>query len=117
MNDAHSKNALVVVWSSKDPEVAMNMVFMYCRNSKIHGWWESVKLVVWGPSAKLLSEDENLQAELSDMKKEGVEILACKACADRYGVSEALKELGCKVIYMGQPLTDYLKQGLHVLAF
>ena len=46
----------------------------------------------------------------------GVEVLACRACADRYGVSEKLEELGIKVIYMGEPLTQYLKSGLHVIS-
>ena len=109
--------ALVVVWTSGDPEVAMNMVFMYCKNSMLHKWWDEVKLVVWGPSAKLLAEDEKLQAELAEMKKAGVEVFACKACSDGYGASESLESLGCRVVYMGQPLTEYLKAGVNVLTF
>lgn len=114
-SDLH--NSLVIVWSSQDPDVALNMVFMYCKNSMLKGWWGTVRMVVWGPSAKLLSEDLKLQTELVEMKKVGVEMLACKACADRYGVSEKLEELGCQVIYMGEPLTRYLKEGCMVLTF
>jgi hypothetical protein len=110
-------DSLVVVWSSQDPDVALNMVFMYCKNSMLKGWWGTVRMLVWGPSAKLLSEDLKLQTELVEMKKVGVETLACKACADRYGVSEKLEELGCQVIYMGEPLTRYLKEGCMVLTF
>ncbi len=39
----------------------------------------------------------------------GVEFVACKACADSYGVSEKLEALGIEVKYMGMPLTDMLK--------
>jgi len=38
-------------------------------------------------------------------------------CADSYGVSERLRELGLKVKAMGSPLTDMLKQGWKVLTF
>jgi len=106
---------LVMVWTSGDKEVAIKMVFMYTLNSKRKGWWQDVTLVVWGPSAKLLSEDKELQDYLAKIKAAGVELQACKACADMYGVSEELEKLGVDVIYMGQPLTSYLKEGISVL--
>lgn len=102
-------NQLVVLWTSQDREVAMNMVFMYTKNSKLKGWWENVRLVIWGPSARLMTVDPELQSELQELKAAGVELLACKACADRYGVSEKLTDMGIDVIYMGLPLTQYLK--------
>ena len=108
---------LLVVWSSKDREVALKMVFMYTRNAKIHDWWDNVRLVVWGPSSKLLSEDDELQAHIKNMKDSGVEVMACKACADSYGVSTQLEGLGIQVIYMGEPLTAMLKDGWTALTF
>jgi len=109
MNQQTPKH-LVVLWSSGDREVAFKMAFMYTLNSKKRGWWEEVTLVVWGPSSKLLTEDRELQAELEKMKQAGVELLACKACADGYGVSDALEGLGVTVKYMGEPLTGFLKE-------
>jgi hypothetical protein len=49
------------------------------------------------------------------MKEAGVVLEACKSCSDMYGVSENLEKLGIDVKYMGQPLTNYLKQGVTVL--
>jgi hypothetical protein len=106
---------LVVLWASQDREVAMNMVFMYTKNSKRKGWWKNVRLVIWGPSARLMTEDPELQAELAALKTAGVELQACKACADRYGVSEKLADMGVDVMYMGQPLTQYLKSDCTVI--
>ena len=108
---------LCVVWSSADRVVAKSMVFMYTKNSKLKGWWDQVRLVVWGPSAKLISVDLELQEELEDLKAAGVELLACKACADMQGVTEKLEALGIDVIYMGVPLTEMLKEGWHTLTF
>jgi hypothetical protein len=108
---------LVVVWTSGDREVALKMVFMYTFNAKRLGWWEDVTLLIWGPSAKLLSVDSELQAYVAKMKEQGVHLEACKACADQYEVAETLEELGVTVRYTGQALTDYLKEGRHVITF
>jgi hypothetical protein len=108
---------LALVWSSADRGVALNMVFMYARNSRLEGWWGRVRLVVWGPSAKLLAEDGEVQEALAEVQAAGVELLACRACAENYGVAERLAELGVEVIYMGQPLTEMLKNGWTVLTF
>ncbi|MBU1276735.1 MAG: DsrE family protein [Proteobacteria bacterium] len=110
-------DTLVIIWSSRDREVAKNMVFMYAKNSRLKGWWPAVRLVVWGPSASLIAEDAELQTELEELRQAGVELLACRACADKYGVAPRLEELGIEVIYMGQPLTEYLRAGLPVLTF
>ncbi|KYK36525.1 MAG: DsrE family protein [Theionarchaea archaeon] len=104
------KKGLVVVWSSGDREVALKMVFMYTLNAKMRGWWQDICLIVWGPSAKLLSEDRKLQEYIQKIKEAGVTIEACKSCADMYGVSESLEELGVDVKYMGEPFTQYINE-------
>ena len=108
---------LLVVWTSGDRDVAMNMVFMYTYNAKKNGWWENIRLIVWGASTKLLSEDNELQEEILKMKKAGVEILVCKACADIYGLSDFLQKLGLEVRYVGKDLTAMLKSGWTTLTF
>jgi len=101
---------LVVLWTSGDREVALKMAFMYTCNSKRFKWgWKNVTLVVWGPSAKLLVADTELQEHIIEMKEAGVKLLACKKCSDLYGVSDDLKRIGIDVKYMGKQLTDYLR--------
>lgn len=108
---------LVVLWTSGDRDAAMNMVFMYTLNAKLSGWWQDITFIVWGPSAKLLSEDAELQSELGKMKEAGIVLEACIACAERYGVTGKLRELGVDVKGMGKPLTEYLKEGRRILTF
>lgn len=108
---------LVVLWTSADKEVAENMVFMYTLNSRINGWWEDVTFIVWGPSANLLASDSTLQSGIKKFIQAGIKVEACKACADNYGVGEKLQSLGIDVKYMGTPLTDYIKDGYHILTF
>ena len=108
---------LAVLWTSGDPEVATKVAFMYTLNAKRQGWFDEVTLIVWGPSSKLLSENAELQGAVAEMAGAGVEIVACKACADSYGVSEVLGGLGVDVKYMGQPLTEMLKGDWKVITF
>lgn len=107
--NAEPPSRLGVVWTSGDRDVALKMVFMYTLNAKTRGWFDEVRLVVWGPSAKLVSVDEELQTAIGEMAEAGVELVACKACADSYGVSDKLADLGIEVKYMGEPLSDMLK--------
>jgi hypothetical protein len=109
---------LVVLWTSGDPEVAKKMVFMYVYNAMKAGWWEDITFIIWGPSSRLLAGDKTVQAEIKKMKEVGINLVACKACADEYGVSGKLADLGIDVKYMGKPLTKYIKeQGYHVITF
>ena len=108
---------LLVVWTSADREVANNMVFMYAYNAKKADWWKDVRVLIWGPSQKLLVQDKGLQEYLKKMKDAGVELLACRACSDGYGITEDLRKLGVTVDYMGVPLTEMLKSGWTTLTF
>jgi hypothetical protein len=110
------KKQQLILWTSGDREVALKMVFMYSLNCKKYSWMDNVRLLIWGPSAKLLSGDAELQKYLSELKKAGVELYACKACADMYGVSEKLTNLGVTVVYAGKMLADLQKDGWFILS-
>jgi hypothetical protein len=112
-----NNDKLVVIWTSGDREVAQKMVFMYTINSKLRGWWKEVTLVVWGPSSKLLSYDKELQVCIESIKGVGVEVMACRACTDEYGITEIIENIGIEVKYMGEPLTAFLKEGIKVITF
>ena len=115
--EKNSLDKLIIIWTSGDKKVALSMVFMYALNAKKREWWKEVCLIVWGPSAKLLADDLELQEYLARMKEAGVEIEACKTCAEIYGVTNQLEEFGIDVKLMGIPLTEYLKNGYKVMTF
>ena len=111
------QNNLTVIWTSGDRDVALKAAFMYTQNSKLRGWWNQVRLIIWGPSAKLLCNDPELQERIRLMIHIGVVVEACKGCSDEYGVSTQLEELGVDVKYVGGELTDILQEGGKVLTF
>lgn len=115
--NADNPYRLAVLWTSGDRDVALRAAFMYTLNAKARGWFDQVTLIVWGPSAELLARDQELQERVRAMDEVGVTLVACKACADGYGVSEALEGMGIDVKYMGEPLTEMLQGDWEVLTF
>ena len=107
---------LAILWTTPDRDVAMHFALMYPRVSKQHDWWDVVRVILWGPSGKLLATDEELQLYIKTMIDNGVEVLACKGSAGIYGVEEKLIDLGIEVIYMGKPLTDMIKSDWKVIS-
>ena len=112
-----ANSRLAVLWTTGDPEVAHRACLMYTHAAHKQKWFDEVVLVVWGPSARLLAADKDVQAKVKSMMQDGVKVQACVACADSYGVAARLKELGIEVKGMGGPLTDMLKQGWKVLTY
>jgi hypothetical protein len=110
-------DTLVVLWTSGDIEVAEKIVYMYVYNAKKAKWFDEVVFIIWGPSAKLLAENANLQEELKKMQAIGIRTEACVACASMYEVDDDLRNLGVDVKGMGRPLSDYLKSRYHILTF
>lgn len=111
-----NSNKLAVLWTSGDPDLAEKMAFMYTYNAKKQGWFDEVVLIVWGPSAKLLSENKMLQDYVKKMQEAGIKVEACMACARMYNVDGKLKEFGIDVKGMGVPLSNYLKEGWQTLS-
>lgn len=107
---------LVVLWTSGEKITAMNMVLLYCLNSRLKGWWDEVTLLVWGASTGLLAEDDEVQMCLRTLQEAGVEIIACKKCAENLGAAEKLENLGVKVFYTGQYLTEKIQSGHKILS-
>lgn len=100
---------LAIVWTSGDPDVAHRMALMYANGAKSRGWFDEVRLVVWGPSQRLLVGDKDIRAYVDRLREAGVVVEACLACADSYGIADDLRSLGLEVKYMGEPLSNFLK--------
>lgn len=108
---------LLILWSSGDKDVAYMVALIYPKVAKKGGMWDRIRIIIWGPSAKLLADDPAMFPLIKTLQKEGVEILACRWCADQYGVSKKLEALGVRVDYMAEPLTKMLKSDWKVLTF
>ena len=106
---------LNILWTTDNKETINNLLAMYTINSKAHGWWQSVNVIIWGASAKLIGLDKKYQLLVREMIDSGVKVEACKACSDNLNATKKLLELGVDVKYMGEQLTKYLKDNEIVL--
>jgi hypothetical protein len=100
---------LYILWTNADPITAEKMVFMYALNSLKYGWWENVTLIIWGATAKLVAENEQMQQGIRTLLGAEVKVSACRACAEQLGVAETLGSLGVEVKYWGEGLTQVLR--------
>ena len=85
-----SKNKLNVLWTTDNRDSFLSMIAMYTHNARLRNWFENVNMIIWGPSARLVSEDKEIQTRILKMIEDGISMEACKACADMYGVASRL---------------------------
>jgi hypothetical protein len=108
---------LAVLWTSGDPEVAHRVALMYTHNAKKQDWFDEVRLIIWGPSQRLLVADKDVKAYIRRMQDDGVIVQACIVCANSYGIADDLRSLDIEVKAMGVPLTEHLKDDWKILTF
>jgi hypothetical protein len=108
---------LLIVWSSGEIEVAKKLVLLYGSVILPRGYWDEAHLMVWGPSAKLLAENTQLQEMVSKVIESGVKTSVCVVCSDDYGVTEQLRFLGIEPTHTGELLTQALKSDWKVITF
>ena len=106
---------LYILWTTDNLIIAEKMILMYGSNSLLKGWWEQVTIIVWGASTQLVSTNSSIQDKIKELLSMGVNVSACKRCADDLGVASQLEDLGIEVKYWGEPLTAVLKSGSKLL--
>lgn len=108
---------LLIVWSSGELEVAKKLVLLYGSVILPRGYWDEAHLIVWGPSAKLLAENAELQTMVTKVLETGVKASVCVVCSDDYGVTEQLRAMGIEPTHTGEFLTQALKNDWKVVTF
>ena len=112
-----AQKKLLIVWSTEELEVAKKMVLLYSSVILPRTYWDEAHLMVWGPSARILAENSELQVMLKTVQASGVRTSACVVCSDEYGVSDTLQALGVDTIHTGEFLTEALQNDWKVITF
>ena len=110
-------NKLLIVWSTGEVEVAKKMVLLYGSVILPRAYWDEAHIMIWGPSAKLLAENEELQTMVKTVQETGVKFSCCVVCSDDYGVSNKLVTLGIEMTHTGEKLTESLQNDWKVITF
>ncbi|MBI9009056.1 MAG: DsrE family protein [Tenericutes bacterium] len=108
-------NHLHILWTNDNLLTSKEMVLMYAKNSLIFEFWEKVTVIIWGATAKLVAENEEIQVLVKESIAKGVHFVACKACAEHVNAEHKLLALGVEVKYYGKDLTKLIKEKAHLI--
>ncbi len=100
---------LLVIIGSGDREKALAGL-MYARNVIKYRWLNEAKVVFFGPSEQLIANDKEVASKAREIAAV-TDCFACKAISDKQGVSENLAEAGIKVDYVGDIISNAIKEG------
>jgi len=100
---------LLVVIASGEREKALAGL-MYARNVIKYRWLNDAKVVFFGPSEQLVANDEEVANKAKEIAVM-TDCFACKAISDEKGVSQSLAEAGIKVEYVGDIISNLIKEG------
>ena len=84
---------------------------MYALNSLKYGWMENVKVILFGPAQDLILENEKFRDLIQEYQEIEENVVACKFISDRDEKSEELDKLGIQVKYVGEIISNYIKDG------
>ena len=100
---------VLIIISTANEEKARTGV-MYCLRTLQEGWLEDAQLVFFGPGEQVLVDNPEIQ-EMVKQIKEVRTPLACKALSDKADRTAKIEALGVDVVYVGRPISDFIKQG------
>jgi len=104
------KDKLLVIISTSDSEKARTGI-MYTVNAKRNEWIKDIKLIFFGPSERLLLNDKAIQQYAEEFILMEEKVVACKFIATQEKTDEKLTALGIKVEYVGEMISNYIKDG------
>ena len=101
---------ILVILSTSDAGKAQTGA-MYALNALKHGWMEDIKLILFGPAQDLILQDEQFRNLVQQYQEIEENVVACKFISDRDEKSEALDKIGIQVKYVGEMISNYIKDG------
>ena len=110
---ANQEARVMIVIASGEREKAWTGL-LYAHWAVRSGYMDAARVFLWGPAAELVIKDMELKAMVEEIINMGETIYVCKACSDKYGVSEELEKMGCRVEYVGPVSTKFIRQGYTV---
>jgi len=102
-------NKVLIIIATGEKEKALTG-FFFAINSLKNEWFESVKVVLMGPSENLMANNQELQELTSDIFKYESPF-ACRFIAENNGLSENLVGQGYEVEYVGPIIATFIKAG------
>ncbi len=101
---------LAVILVSGDPDV-LEMGLVYAVNAANRQWIPNLRVYLFGPSEITIATHPELAERVKSLIEAGVVPEACSWCSDKHNVSDLLRNLGCVVRGIGQPVSEAIREG------
>ena len=102
----------VLIWLASGELEKLQPGILYGTNARKFGWLDDVQFVVFGESERLLLKHPETFALLNDNSA-----AYCKFVADDMGITAELEEKGANIIYVGDYISKFIKDGYQVITF
>lgn len=103
----------ILIWLASSEREKLKPAIVYGINARKYGWLDDVKFVVFGESEKLLLEDNELFNLINDNENTAY----CKFVSEEFGITDKLEKKGANVIYVGEYISNLIKNGYQVMTF
>ncbi|TFF91869.1 DsrE family protein [Candidatus Thorarchaeota archaeon] len=100
---------VLIVIASGDEDKCLTGL-MYAKNAIKYEWLTEVRVVFFGPAQGLLINNKKVADSAAELAKFG-KALACKFISDRDGQSAGIEDLGIEVQYVGEDVSEMIKDG------
>ncbi|PLX96658.1 MAG: hypothetical protein C0622_14410 [Desulfuromonas sp.] len=104
--------AKILIWLASGDMEKLKPGILYGTNARKHGWVDDVQFVVFGESERLMLKHPETFALLQDNNT-----AYCKFVADDMGITGDLEEKGARVVYVGDYISKFVKDGYQVITF
>ena len=104
--------AKVLIWLASGDMDKLQPGILYGTNARKYDWVDDVQFVVFGESERLMLQHPETFALLQDNNT-----AYCKFVADDMGITQDLKEKGANVVYVGDYISNFIKEGYQVITF
>jgi len=102
----------VLIWLASGDIEKLNPGILYGTNARKYGWVDDVQFVVFGESERLILEHQDTFELLQSNNT-----VYCKFVADDLEITPLLEEKGADVIYVGDHISNLIKEGYQVITF
>ena len=107
---------ILIILSTAEREKAMAGL-MFAKNTHENHVFDDVRVVLFGPIERLLSEDKEIRDLSAEVFKVTAHPVACSTFAGDPVVSNAIKSLGCEIDQVSGIISEYIRNGYVPLVF
>ena len=104
--------AKILIWLASGDLEKLQPGIIYGTNARKLGWVDDVQFVVFGESERLMLEHPETFEILQNN-----DAAYCKFVADDMGITSSLTEKGANIIYVGDYISNFIKEGYQVITF